>query len=271
MAIKEEGVSFATLLRDMHKDNPLCEDVQKNMEQDRLKEILDDIASGRYIYDNPTIIAEVRGLLGLPVVKQNKLRYIGIIGHQNAGKDYVANYLAQTLERKCEVVKFATKMTEVVAAILGVGDLSLFQDREWKELKQFVWNKGTSGNVLVSARDVQKMIGTDIMRELVDDNIWVNAFANAYNDPDILYIISDLRFQNEFDFVQQNNGIVIYIENLKAAQAQHRKEAGIVHESEKLVWDMHYGAVLPDYVFNNNDYNDKQPLQDLITFLSTLV
>lgn len=270
MAIKEEGVSFATLLRDMHKDNSLCEDVQKNMEQERLKEILDDIASGRYSYDNPTIVAEVRGLLGLPVVKQNKLRYIGIIGHQNAGKDYVANYLAQTLERKCEVVKFATKMTEVVAAILGVGDLSLFQDRQWKELKQFVWNKGTSGNVLVSARDVQKMIGTDIMRELVDDNIWVNAFANAYKDPDILYIVSDLRFPNEMQFVQENNGIVVFIENLQAAQAQHKKENGIVHPSEQLTWQIHYGDIQPDYRLLNNDFSDPQPLQDLVTFIKYL-
>ena len=273
MAIKEEGVSFATLLRDMHKDNPLCEDVQKNMEQERLKEILDDIASGRYSYDNPTIIAEVRGLLGLPATKQNKLRYIGIIGSQGSGKDYVGRWLQQNIQRPSKVVKFATKLTEVTAAVLGVDDLSLFQNREWKEQPHFIWQSQITNNngKLISPREAQQIIGTDICRQLLGADVWVRALATSCQEPDTLYIVTDVRFQNEMQYIQQNNGVVVYVDNRKAAQEQHRKESGVVHESEQLMWSMHYGAVLPDYVFNNNDYNDKQPLQDLITFLSTVV
>ena len=241
-------------------------------ESERITYILKGIAKSRYSSDDPKIIAEIRELLGLPPVKQNKLRYIGLIGHIGAGKDHVASYLQKTLERKVEVVKFATKLTEVVGAILGVDDLSLFQDREWKEKKQFIWQgcigvKEEGKGKLASARDVQKIIGTDILRQIIDDNIWVNAFANAYKDPDTLYIISDLRFLNELRFVQQNNGIVVFIENLEAAQQQHRKEGGTVHPSEQLTWQIHYGDIQPDHRLLNNDYSDPQPLQDLVKFI----
>jgi hypothetical protein len=206
--------------------------------------------------------------------KQSKLRFVGLCSHIGGGKDYVANYLAKTLERKCEVVKFATKLTEVVGAILGVDDLSLFQNREWKEKQQFLWYgcvDGLDGNgKLISAREAQKIIGTDICRQLLGDNIWVDAFAREYNDPDTLHIISDLRFQNEFEFIKTSGGIIIYIDNRNAAINQHKKENGIIHQSEKLVWDMHYGRIQADYVLDNSDYNNKQPLQDLLLFLSTV-
>lgn len=231
----------------IHQDNPLWEGVQKSMNNE----------------------IETNALYVKP-----QLRYLGLSSHIGGGKDYVASYLQKTLERKIEIVKFATKMTEVVGAILGIGDLSLFQDRSWKELKQFVWNKGTSGSYLVSARDVQKMIGTDIMRNLVDDDIWVNAFGKQYNDPDTLYIISDLRFQNEFDFVQANNGIVVFIENREAAQQQYIKESkdGMhrPHYSESLAWSLFYADIEPDYCLFNNDYSNPQPLQDLVTFIKSI-
>lgn len=212
---------------------------------------------------NP-LAAEVQAYIANERV-DNKLKYIGIISHQNAGKDFVANYIAKNVERKCQVVKFATKLTQVVAAALCVDDLSLFQDRIWKEKKIFQWQ-----NKIVSARDVQISLGTDILRGLVDDNIWVTAFSNAYNDPDILYIISDLRFLNEFKFVQDNSGIVIFIDNHEAAENQRRKEAGVVHSSEELTWDLHHGVQQPDYILDNNDYGNPQPLQDLLTFFSTV-
>ena len=202
--------------------------------------------------------------------RSDKLRYLGLVGCQNGGKDFVANYLAQNIEKKCEVVKFATKLTEVVAAILGVTDLTLFQDREWKEKPHFIWQSNITSNngKLISPREAQKIIGTDICRSLLGENVWVDAFANAYNDPNTLYIISDVRFQNEVDFIQQNNGVLIFIDNQEAAKNQRRKEAGVTHDSEKLMWNLHYGVQQSDYVLDNNNYSNPQPLQDLLTFIN---
>ncbi len=194
---------------------------------------------------------------------KSQLRFVALASHQNGGKDYVANYITNNIERKCAVVKFATKLVEVTAEILGVSDLSLFQDREWKEKKRF-WLQGH----FISPREALCIVGS-LMRS-VDPEIWVRALSNSCTDPDTLYIISDLRYQNEFDFIQQNKGIVVFIENLQAAQKQHQKESGVIHESEKLVWDLHYGSKQADYVLENNNYTDKQPLQDLLAFLSTV-
>lgn len=231
------------------------------------QEIIESIATGVFT-ENP-LTEEVQKWIATD--RTNQLRYIGLSGHIGSGKDYIANYIAKTVERKCEVVKFATKLNILVASILGVDDLSLFQDRTWKDKKQFVWNTPDINgdyNALRSARDIQKIVAT-IMRDINPD-IWLDLLVKECTDHDTLYVISDLRYANEFQFVQQNNGIVVFIENLQAAQNQHRKEAGIVHESERLVWDMHYGNVLPDYILNNNNYSNKQPLQDLLTFISML-
>ena len=224
----------------VNTDNPLTEEVQKWIATDRT----------------------------------NQLKYIGLISHQNGGKDYVASYLQKTLERKVEVVKFATKLVEITAAIIGVDDLSLFQDRTWKDQPHFIWQSNITSNKckLITPREALCTVGS-LMRS-VDSDIWVRVLANSYTDPDTLYIISDLRYQNEMAYVQANNGIVVFIENLQAAQQQHRKEykdgSWQPHSSEQLVWSMHYHDTQPDYVLVNNDYTNKQPLQDLLTFISML-
>lgn len=248
-------------------------------EQERLKEILDEVAKPfcedrKYSYDDPAIVAEVRTLLGLPAIKQNKLHYIGITGHIGAGKDHVANFLANNIERKCKVVKFATKLVEVTAKILGVNDLSLFQDRSWKEHPHFIWQSNITSNngKLISPREALCIVGS-LMRS-VDPDIWIRALANSCAADDTLYIISDLRYENEMHFVQQNNGIVLFIENLQAAQKQHRKEytdgKHRPHSSEELMWALYYEDQIADYRLSNSDYTDPKPLQDLLTFLSTV-
>lgn len=246
-------------------------------EQERLKEILDEIAKPffedrKYSFSDPTIVAEVRTLLRLPTIKKNKLHYIGLIGSQGSGKDYVGRWLQQNIERKTEIVKFATKLTEVTAAILGVDDLSLFQNREWKEQPHFIWQSQITNNngKLISPREAQQIIGTDICRRLLGADVWVQALGNSCTNLDTLYIVTDVRFQNEMDFIRANNGVVVYVDNRKAAQAQHKKENGVVHESEKLMWSMHYGDIVPDYVLDNNDYSDPKPLQDLVTFIESV-
>jgi len=248
--------------------------------EENMRKVVECIANGVFAPQSAQDITNLIGIhkdnllveeVGTFIVNDrvdNKLKYIGLVGCQNAGKDHIANYIAKNLERKCEVVKFATKLTQVVAAVLGVDDLSLFQDRQWKENKIFQWQ-----NKIVSARDVQISIGTDIMRNIIDDDIWVDAFSKAYNDPDILYIISDLRFINEFEFVQANNGVVVFIENVKAAMAQADKEKDAFgvwkpHASEKLAWDLYDKNIQSDYHLLNNDYSDPQPLQDLLTFIN---
>lgn len=206
--------------------------------------------------------------------KQSKLRFVGLCGYIGGGKDYVASYLQKTLERKCEVVKFATKLVEVTAQILGVDNLSLFQDRSWKEKKQFVWQcslaTSNASERLISAREALCIVGS-LMRS-VDPDIWIRALANSCTDPDTLYIISDLRYQNEMQYVQQNDGIIVFIENLQAGQNQHQKEykdgKHQPHASEELTWALYYGDIEADYRLLNNDYNDPKPLQDFLLFLS---
>jgi len=203
------------------------------------------------------------------MASQTDIKYIGLISPQNGGKDYVGRWLQQNIQRKTEIVKFATKLTEVTAAVLGVDDLSLFQNREWKQQPHFIWQSQITNNngKLISPREAQQIIGTDICRRLLGADVWVQALAASCQEPDTLYIVTDVRFQNEMDFIRSNNGVVVYIDNRKAAQEQHRKESGVVHESESLMWSMHYGDIAPDYILDNNDFSSTVELEKLLQWL----
>ena len=238
-----------------------------SIENERINYILKEIAKGSiglYSPEDINIQNELKQILGLN--KKKPLQYIGLIGHIGAGKDHIANYLAQTLERKVKVVKFATKLTEIVALFLGVTDLSLFQGREWKDRKQFYWQ-----GEIVSSREVQKSVAT-IIRD-IDPDFWLNCLVRDCKDPDTLYIVSDLRFPNEMQFIQQNNGIVVFIENQQAVDRQFEKEVkdGVhqPHTSEQLTWSIYQGKIrTQDYYLNNSNYDNPQPLQDLVNFLT---
>lgn len=56
--------------------------------------------------------------------------------------------------------------------------------------------------------------GTEIRRKL-NDSIWIEKLSAQIKENEVA-IITDLRFQNEFDFVKQNGGSVIYLSRINA-------------------------------------------------------
>lgn len=55
-----------------------------------------------------------------------------------------------------------------------------------------------------------QLFGTEIMRNNIDDKIWINCVLNrSYNQN---LIISDLRFITEYEEIKNRNGFIIYID-----------------------------------------------------------
>ena len=54
--------------------------------------------------------------------------------------------------------------------------------------------------------------GTEIRRKLTP-NIWVDKVSNSLKDNEVA-IITDLRFENELEWVKQNDGKIIYISRI---------------------------------------------------------
>lgn len=55
-----------------------------------------------------------------------------------------------------------------------------------------------------------QLFGTEIMRNIIDDKIWINCVLNRANNQNL--IISDLRFITEYEEIKKRNGFIIYID-----------------------------------------------------------
>ncbi len=129
----------------------------------------------------------------------NYPKIIGVTGRKFNGKDTIADYLCQN----CGYVRiaYADPLKEVCRILFGFDDDQLYGKR--KEEIDARWN--------VTPRVLFQYIGTDIFRRQIgsvipnlDDKFWVKCLNETIkmklnNNPDLKFVVSDIRFQNEID------------------------------------------------------------------------
>jgi len=147
---------------------------------------------------------------------------IAINGKIGSGKDTVGSFIQQiNTDRNWQIKKFAGKLKEVASILSGVS-VDRFEDQEFKKQDMnSCWG--------MTYRDFLQKIGTEAMRNGLHENVWVNALFSEYivlddtkrasmgnvidysdcSFPD--WIITDLRFANEFDSVKQRRGITVRV------------------------------------------------------------
>jgi hypothetical protein len=201
-------------------------------------------------------------------------------GSINSGKDFIMNRLQSRLIYQHRYTmstvrcRFADSLNEAVTPILGISGKEL-QDRSLKEEKRFVFGYNRSGiESKWSSRDVQKRVG-QLLREELGEDVFINALDRRYNSSESILLISDLRYQNELDWVRSQGGKVVYIHNEKAAVLQcHRESAQFGEnyehhppESELLQWDFYNKVEIPDYWLDNNDFDNHSHFDDFVKFV----
>ena len=149
---------------------------------------------------------------------------IGLLGAKRHGKDTVADYLVEA--HGFTKITFATPLKECCGAMFGFTDEQLYGDL--KDTVDESWG--------ITPRDTFKFIGTDLVREHIHkllpdigNNFWVESLKRTQlSDKTKNYVISDVRFQNEVDFVKEMGGTVIKIirPNMPTPD-EHITEAGI--------------------------------------------
>jgi len=166
-------------------------------------------------------------------------------------------------ETKWSIEKFAAKLKLVAQILTGVPAYK-FEDRKFKESEMpSEWNiLEQSGRYKTSKpmtyRTFLQRLGTEAMRNGLHTNVWVNALFADYKKSVVYYplteeqieynskqngpvpsvnqkldypnwIITDMRFPNEFDAVKKRGGITIYVHRPDT----HSLQSMIgVHESE---------------------------------------
>lgn len=148
---------------------------------------------------------------------------IGITGKAGVGKDTAASFLVGQAGFKRYA--FADPLKKI-AAILFNTDPSVFDDQEAKKVYDPRWN--------LTRRQMAQFVGTEMVRDKLSANHWIRLLD--YNlDQRIVArnVVTDVRFQNEADWIVERGGHIIHIESLARqpvlsnSESNHVSEAGL--------------------------------------------
>lgn len=125
-------------------------------------------------------------------------KIIAICGNARSGKDTLGENLVLLLAEmgiKAKTCSFAEQLRIEVDDLLKktIGISSFTKDNKEKKI----------------IRPFLVFWGTELRRK-IDKQIWVRKLNDSLVE-DIVHIITDLRFENEFDWVKENNGDVVFL------------------------------------------------------------
>lgn len=158
---------------------------------------------------------------------------IGLIGNISSGKSTCAKVFQ---DHGFEEKTFATPLKDAIKALFGFSDEQLYGSE--KEVSDPRWFN-------ITPRQVMQFVGTDLLREQMSklipelgNNIFMHKLKLDIRESDKNIIVSDIRFQNERDFIKSMGGIIIKIE---------RSGLGVQSHSSEQLDDLQY-----DYKIENN-------------------
>jgi hypothetical protein len=133
---------------------------------------------------------------------------IGITGRKRHGKDTLGDYLVK--HHGYTKIGFADALKEACRHIFGFNDDQLYGDL--KEVDDEFWK--------TSPRKVLQYVGTDLFRDQianimpdVKSDIWIKVVENKIlQNPDKRYVITDVRFENELEFLKKHNALTIKVQ-----------------------------------------------------------
>ena len=140
---------------------------------------------------------------------------IGLLGNIGSGKNTVAQYLST---KGCIPTSFAGPLKDVCANIFN-WDRELLEgetdeSRTFRETVDMFWTKKLSIPNFTPRLALQ-LIGTDVMRNHFDENIWISSLeyrVKKLHHQNECVVISDCRFQNEINIIRSMNGITLLVE-----------------------------------------------------------
>lgn len=162
------------------------------------------------------------------------MRLLGLHGRAGSGKDTAAKFLISgevaIAERGlCARIALADPLKDAANHLFDI-PRAHFDDPETKDRYVPYWGK--------SPRKILQLLGTEAMRTTFGADHWirlaerrmkrVEEFAGRIGPDGVLFIITDVRFVNEAEWVRANGGKVVHIVRDDApAVAAHASEIGL--------------------------------------------
>lgn len=151
-----------------------------------------------------------------------------------------------------KIKKYAGTLKAIASIMTGI-PVEKFEDQDFK--KTYL---GKEWNVYklyhealnyeeekMTVREFLQRLGTDAVRKGLHDNAWVNSLFATYKDGDN-WLVSDMRFPNEFDGIKERGGITVRI-----VRGDIELNDPTLHTSETAL-DSHFINGKFDYTIQNN-------------------
>lgn len=162
---------------------------------------------------------------------------IGLTGQKGVGKSMVASYLEE--HHDFERMAFADSLKEAAKIVFQLDDQDLYT-REGKSRYVDRWGK--------TVRTILQEFGTEVGRQ-IDEDVWVKSVGARIDQLNHnRFVIEDVRFENEADFINEKGGKIWGILR-PGHQPSWPEDNPEYHKSEFEMWASWYKMV--DTTFAN--------------------
>lgn len=184
------------------------------------------------------------------------LKVIGLVGFKGSGKSTTFDIL-KNLNANVEEIMIANHLKNVCSVVFHIPrthfDDQNFKEKEFKNpivlsssvieevFRQFYINKDQYsydtnikphvGVILMSPRQIAQYVGTELLRS-VDPDIHVKTAIKNMRFTDKVYVVTDIRFFNEFNTFN-NDPNVSFVSLYIKRDSQTPKDISSVHASER--------------------------------------
>lgn len=150
---------------------------------------------------------------------------IGIAGKKGSGKDTVAGIMKKILGKKVKLLSFADPLKMGCIEMFGLDKDIVYGTQTKKEEINEFWN--------TSVRKILQIVGTELMKHTLPkyipemNDVWIRMMEKKIfgNKEDDIFIITDVRFMDEYEFVKKNNGLMVKIvRNINDRNDEHISE-----------------------------------------------
>jgi hypothetical protein len=133
---------------------------------------------------------------------------IGISGRKYHGKDTIGDYLVS--KYGYTKIAFADPIKEICKSVFGFNDEQLYGSL--KESNDDFWE--------TTPRKMMQFIGTELFRDHIHEimptigkDIWIKVLEKKILDnPNLKFVITDIRFENELELIAQLDGLKIKVD-----------------------------------------------------------
>lgn len=192
-------------------------------------------------------------------------KIIGITGLAGAGKDTIGDILVTNLSN-WQKMSFAEHLKDVASLLFGFDRKMLAgetpEDRTIREQPDKFWSEKMGKDF--TPRFALQFLGTNLLRNQLHQNIWVDCLERKIVNSDKNIVITDVRFPNEIEMIRNLGGVIWRVErgerpswwdlaseaNLNNIQVYNGKYAELasIHSSEQVWIDVDN----PVHIFKNN-------------------